>query len=327
MIKQNFLCIFVKILLMKRFYYGVLLCLPFYFFVASKKKVERVDSIDTLYQNPVHTPGDGIADFLPFELKEEYLILISVSEKDRDEDINNRIKELESIIKENMENLGYEESTNEQMKELEIQNDNTINNKRKEKSELSPLNVEFTKNIGREVEAFSKDELLYLMETKGFKRLDNYSTGMLRRIWLAYNYDQFFWDVHYKTNFPISIIYAYFIMEATLEGVESDLMATYMNPGGIKYRGFGKKTKAFDDCYDRKGRKIKCDFAVFDNYDEMVNGWASVFNQERYADCIKYNNAADICKCLYKSGYHTANNWKKRANLSREYWKLRTSFP
>lgn len=100
-----------------------------------------------------------------------------------------------------------------------------------------------------------------------------------------------------------------------------------MNPGGIKYRGKGKKTRAYDDCYDRRGRRITCDFAVYENYDDMIEGWSNVFNQKRYERCKSYDTATEICRCLYKSGYHRANNWRNRADISREYWKLRLSFP
>lgn len=315
---------------MKKFYYGLLIFLPIYFLAASNQKVEKISNI----YNPLDPLEEKIklaqedAQFLPTELREEFILLISIPEHNKDDAINDRIREYYAIITKNMEKIGYEEATESEMENIEKENNETIEKvKTKEKSELSPLNVQFRRNVGREVEYFSKEQLLDLMIENGFKNLDGYSNGMLRRIWLAYNYDQFFWDVHYKTNLPISIIYAYFIMEATLEGVESDLMATYMNPGGIKYRGIGSKTKAYDDCFDNRGNPIKCDFAVFENYDDMVNGWASVFNQERYADCVSYNTAGQICKCLYKSGYHTANNWQRRANLSREYWKLRRSFP
>lgn len=294
--------------------------------MTSKKKIEKVDPFKSLYVESEYNPNAVIDAFLPPDKKEEYLLLTAIPENNRDDYIIDRIAELENIINENIQTIGYENTEYSEMKIMEEENNITLDEK-KEKTELTPLNVNFNKNAGIKVKNFNKEELLSLMISMGFKNLDGYTTGMLRRIWLAYNYDQFFWDVHYKTNLPISIIYAYFIMEATIEGVESNLMAKYMNPGGIKYRGIGPKTKAYDDCYNRKGKRIKCDFAVFYNYDDMVNGWANVFNQNRYSKCNTFKTAGQICKCLYKSGYHTANNWEKRANLSREYWKLRISFP
>ena len=47
----------------------------------------------------------------------------------------------------------------------------------------------------------------------------------LRRIWLAYMYDNFFYTMHKKTNLPISVIYAFFIIEATNNGIESNLLS------------------------------------------------------------------------------------------------------
>jgi hypothetical protein len=163
--------------------------------------------------------------------------------------------------------------------------------------------------------------------TYGFRNLNNKSLYDLRRIWLAYFYDTFYWDVHEETGLPVSIIHAYFIMEATINGLESDLMRKYKNPGGIKYRGIGESTLAYDDCYDKRGRRVQCQFAVYNTYQEMVQGWSNVFKLPRYSRCKSYNTAPDICECLYSSGYHTGNNWNNRAKISKEYWTLRQSFP
>lgn len=192
---------------------------------------------------------------------------------------------------------------------------------------IQPLNVEWEKNPGLDVKDLSREELIEKMEDAGLVNLENRTTPILRRIWLAYKYDQFFWDVHKNTGLPVSIIYSYFIIEATVGGVESKLMRNYMNPGGVKFRGGGKRAKAYDDCYNSKGKPVPCDFSVFETYEQMVDGWSSVFLKPRYAKCKTYDNAGDICKCLYRSGYHTANNWKNRANISRGYWDIRKSFP
>ena len=47
-------------------------------------------------------------------------------------------------------------------------------------------------------------------------------------------YEDFFYTMHKKTDLPISVIYAFFIIEATNAGIESKLMAKAFNPGGIK---------------------------------------------------------------------------------------------
>jgi len=195
-------------------------------------------------------------------------------------------------------------------------------------STFKPLEVDITRNPGLRVKNLDREELQeYMTRFYKFKDLEGKSLLELRRIWLAYAYDQFYWDVHEKTGFPVSVIYAYFIMEATYQGLESDLMAKYRNPGGVKYYGVGSSTKAYDDCRDKRGRRIKCDFAVFNTYQEMVSGWSRIFNAKRYQACKSEDNAADICECLYRSGYHTGNNWNNRAGISRAYWEVRKSFP
>lgn len=198
----------------------------------------------------------------------------------------------------------------------------------KSQSTFKPLSVDITRNPGLRVKNLDRDELEeYLTRFYKMKNLEGKTLLELRRIWLAYAYDQFYWDVHERTGFPVSVIYAYFIMEATYQGLESDLMAKYRNPGGIKYHGIGSSTKAYDDCTDRKGRRIKCDFAVFNTYQEMVEGWSRIFNAERYRLCKSENTAGEICECLFRSGYHTGNNWNNRAGISKAYWEVRKSFP
>jgi hypothetical protein len=195
------------------------------------------------------------------------------------------------------------------------------------------------KNLpGNAIKNMDKDELYDYMDAVGFQRLKGKSLVDLRRIYLGFMYDDFFYSMHKKTNLPISVIYAFFVIEATNAGIESKLMAKALNPGGIKYRGTGKKINAMDDCY-KNGKKIPCAFQAFSSYNAMVQGWADVLNLPRYKNCkrymfAKYNrgmsakNIVDAtCKCFYKSGYHTSNLWKVRSNLSTEYWKVKASFP
>ena len=195
------------------------------------------------------------------------------------------------------------------------------------------------KNLpGKQIKNMGTEELREFLEEQGFRRLKNKSLVELRRIWLGFMYEDFFYTMHKKTNLPISVIYAFFIIEATNAGIESKLMEKALNPGGIKYRGTGKKMNAMDDCY-KNGKKIPCAFQAFSSYNAMVQGWADVLNLPRYKNCkrfvfSKYNrgmSAKDIvdatCKCFYKSGYHTSNLWKVRSNLSTEYWAVKASFP
>ena len=201
------------------------------------------------------------------------------------------------------------------------------------------LQVIDMKNLpGKQIKSMGKEELQEFLESQGFRRLNNKSLVDLRRIWLGFMYEDFFYTMHKKTDLPISVIYAFFIIEATNAGIESNLMEKALNPGGIKYRGTGKKVSAMDDCY-KNGKKIPCSFQAFSSYDAMVQGWADVLNLPRYKNCkryilAKYNrgmNAKDIvdntCKCFYNSGYHTSNLWKVRSNLCTEYWTIKSSFP
>lgn len=230
----------------------------------------------------------------------------------------------DSLNNNQVQNVSYTSEENIEPYEDKI-TDNIQDNQ--EKNSLKPLNVPWQKNPGILIKGLTREQLIHTMLRAGFKDLDKWETGILKRIWLAYNYDQFFWDMHELTGFPVSIIYSYFIIEATIGGAESKLMREHMNPGGVKYHGRSKKTKAYDDCYNSKGKPIPCDFSSFDTYEEMVEGWSRVFNQKRYSRCKSYDNAPDICRCLYKSGYHTANNWRDRAQLSKDYWSLRASMP
>ncbi len=235
-------------------------------------------------------------------------------------------QEKEVVIISKNDKLSDEEK-NELLSDLEIMKDTSVSEENRKKQWLRPLNVKWEKNPGMLIKGLTREQLIHTMLRAGFKKLDRWDEPMLRRVWLAYNYDQFFWDMHEKTGFPISIIYSYFIIEATINGQESKLMREHMNPGGVKYVKGAGKTKALDDCYNSKGKPIPCDFSSYNSYEDMINGWARVFNQKRYARCKSFDNAPDICKCLYKSGYHTANNWKDRADISRGYWSVRSSFP
>ncbi len=106
------------------------------------------------------------------------------------------------------------------------------------------------KNLpGKQIKYMKQDELHDYMDALGFQRLKGKSLIDLRRIYLAYFYDDFFYSMHKKTDLPISVIYAFFVIEATSNGLESKLMMKALNPGGIKYTGKGNKVKSMDDCY------------------------------------------------------------------------------
>jgi len=215
---------------------------------------------------------------------------------------------------------------------------NNVPNPAKEYPQENTAIIDVKNLPGKQIKNYDKQELIEYLDAQGFRRLQGKNLVELRRIWLAYMYDNFFYTMHQKTTLPISVIYAFFIIEATNNGIESKLMEKALNPGGIKYRGTGNKVKAMDDCY-KGGKKIPCDFQAYNNYNAMIDGWADVFNLPRYKKCKRFvfkehnrgMSAKDIvnatCKCFYKSGYHTSNLWKVRSNLSTEYWTVKASFP
>jgi hypothetical protein len=195
------------------------------------------------------------------------------------------------------------------------------------------------KNLpGNTIKHMKRNELYEYMDAIGFRRLDKKNLHELRRIYIAYSYDDFFYTMHKKTDLPVSVIYAFFVIEATSNGLESKLMTKALNPGGIKYTGRGKKMKSYDDCYIGS-KKVPCDFQAYSNYQAMVDGWSRVMNLPRYKNCkryvyAKYNRGMqpkdivnNICKCFWKSGYHTSNAWKVRSDISTDYWTVKTSFP
>jgi hypothetical protein len=139
---------------------------------------------------------------------------------------------------------------------------------------------------GTQIKSMGKEELQQFLEDQGFRRLNNKSLVDLRRVWLGFMYDNFFYTMHKKTDLPISVIYAFFIIEATNAGIESRLMEKALNPGGIKYRGTGKKINAMDDCY-KDGKKIPCAFQAYTSYNAMVQGWADVLKLAKVQELQK----------------------------------------
>jgi hypothetical protein len=139
---------------------------------------------------------------------------------------------------------------------------------------------------GTQIKSMGKEELHQFLKDQGFRRLNNKSLVDLRRIWLGFMYDDFFYTMHKKTDLPISVIYAFFIIEATNAGIESRLMEKALNPGGIKYRGTGKKMNAMDDCY-KNGKKIPCAFQAYTSYNAMVQGWADVLKLAKVQELQK----------------------------------------
>ena len=193
-----------------------------------------------------------------------------------------------------------------------------------------------SRSYGYEVRKLSGTQLRQTLEGRGFRNLANVDRVKLRRIYLAYCYESMLMNVHLLTDFPISMIYSFFIIEATNQGIETDLWRKHANAGGVKALKNGKYvTYRTREVIKGKDKYIKAKFMSASTTEEGIKLWAGVLNSGRYADCKKANYKMkgiklyeSICKCIYKSGYHTDTGYKFRASLMAEYWQIkRDNFP
>jgi hypothetical protein len=193
-----------------------------------------------------------------------------------------------------------------------------------------------SRSYGYEVRNLSGLQLRQTLEGRGFRNLAKVDRAKLRRIYLAYCYESMLMNVHVLTDFPVSMIYSFFIIEATSQGVETELWRKHANAGGVKALK-GKQSVTYKTREVIKGRDkyIKAKFMKASSTEEGMNLWAGVLNSGRYAACKKANYKMkgiklyeSICKCVYKSGYHTDRDYKFRASLMAEYWQIkRDNFP
>ena len=193
-----------------------------------------------------------------------------------------------------------------------------------------------SRSYGYEVRKLSGNQLRQTLEGRGFRNLANVDRVKLRRIYLAYCYESMLMNVHLLTDFPISMIYSFFIIEATSQGIETELWRKHANAGGVKALKNGKYvTYRTREVIKGKDKYIKAKFMSASTTEEGIKLWAGVLNSGRYADCKKANYKMkgiklyeSICKCVYKSGYHTDTDYKFRASLMAEYWQIkRDNFP
>ena len=193
-----------------------------------------------------------------------------------------------------------------------------------------------SRSYGYEVRKLSGTQLRQTLEGRGFRNLANVDRAKLRRIYLAYCYESMLMNVHLLTDFPISMIYSFFIIEATSQGVETDLWRKHANAGGVKALKNGKYvTYRTREVIKGKDKYIKAKFMSASTTEEGIKLWAGVLNSGRYAACKKANYKMkgiklyeSICKCIYNSGYHTDTGYKFRASLMAEYWQIkRDNFP
>jgi hypothetical protein len=202
-------------------------------------------------------------------------------------------------------------------------------------SKSVPFAIPFTafssRSHGHEFEKYSHQEAIDYLKSKGFRNLEGLNVVTLRRINLLYNYDSLLYAVHHMTDFPVSFIYAYFILEATSVGVETDLWRLYGNPGGIKKIGnYDWVNLRTIEYVKGKRKKMKQKFFSAKNTEEGVKVWASVFNASRYNKCRKADYSLppiqiyrNMCKCMMKAGYHTSPDYNMRADYMKEYWEFK----
>jgi hypothetical protein len=193
-----------------------------------------------------------------------------------------------------------------------------------------------SRSYGYEVRKLSGLQLRQTLEGRGFRNLAKVDRAKLRRIYLAYCYESMLMNVHVLTDFPVSMIYSFFIIEATSQGVETELWRKHANAGGVKaLKGKQSVTYKTREVINGRNKYIKAKFMSAETTEEGMNLWAGVLNSGRYAACKKANYKIkgiklyeSICKCVYKSGYHTDRDYKFRASLMAEYWQIkRDNFP
>ena len=193
-----------------------------------------------------------------------------------------------------------------------------------------------SRSYGWEVRKLSGEQLRQTLEGRGFRNLKGVDKSKLRRIYIAYCYESMLMNVHLLTDFPISMIYSFFIIEATSAGIETQLWRKHANAGGVKaLKGQQSVTYKTREVIKGRDKYIRAKFMKASNTEEGMKLWASVLNSGRYADCKKANYKIkgiklyeSICKCVYKSGYHTDRDYKFRASLMAEYWQIKKdNFP
>lgn len=192
------------------------------------------------------------------------------------------------------------------------------------------------RSYGYDIRKLNNHELRNYLEKNKFRNLKNANLFKMRRIWMAYHYDDMFMNVHLLTDFPVSMIYSFFIIEATNKGIETNLWRIHANAGGGKaIKGYGTVTYKTREVIKGKSKIIKDKFYSANSTQQGIEAWAKIFNSGRYYDCKKANYNLpkkdlyeSICKCIYESGYHTDPKYKFRAQFMAEYWEIkRDNFP
>jgi len=198
------------------------------------------------------------------------------------------------------------------------------------------INAYGARSYGYEVRKLSVKELKETLEGRGFRNLKGVNLAKLRRIYLVYCYESMLMNVHHLTDFPVSMIYSFFIIEATSQGIETELWRKHANAGGVKaLKGYETVTYKTREVIRGKDKFINAKFMKAESTEEGMKLWAQVLNSGRYYKCKKANYELkgkrlyeSICKCIYENGYHTDRDYKFRASLMTEYWQIKTdNFP
>ena len=183
-----------------------------------------------------------------------------------------------------------------------------------------------------DIQNMDKAALRKHLKTNGFRNLENATLVQMRRMWMAFHYESMLMNLHLLTEFPISMLYSFFIIEATTNGIETNLWRLHANAGGMKaFKGYGSVTYRTHEVIRGKNVTMKAKFMSAKNTQEGIEAWAKVLNSGRYYECKKANYKLpkkqlyeSICKCVYESGYHTDPKYKFRAQFMAEFWKFKT---
>lgn len=189
------------------------------------------------------------------------------------------------------------------------------------------------RNYGHSIRKLSLKELRQKLTNMGFRNLNNIDLFKMRRIWLLYNYNDMLMNVHVLTEFPVSMIYSFFIIEATTTGIETDLWRLHANAGGVKaLKGHSTVTYSTREVIGGRNKRIRAKFFSSKSTKDGIALWSGVLNSDRYKKCKVFDEKPPrlykkICKCIYKSGYHTDTDYEFRASLMSEYWQLKKHLP
>ena len=163
----------------------------------------------------------------------------------------------------------------------------TVYVEKKVKEEVINENAYGYRNYGHSIRKLNLKELRQKLTNMGFRHLDNVDLFKMRRIWLLYNYDNMLMNVHVLTDFPVSMIYSFFIIEATTTGIETDLWRLHANAGGVKaLRGHGTVTYSTREVIGGRNKRIRAKFFSSKSTKDGIALWSGVLNSDRYSTYI-----------------------------------------